>query len=244
MKAVILAAGQAVRLRPVTHDTPKCLLQVGDNTIIDLQIKVLKDSGINDVTIVTGFKADILEKHLSRHHSDINLTFIRNDKFESTKPGYALWLIKEKLSGPIVYLNADLLCEPSIIKEIINSKKSSTAIQKIEWNEEAVNVIMDNDSRLLAIGKKISKEESHGEFIGATKFSGSFSEVMRSILSNFDEEKWKNAFAVDVINEVIKNGKEPMYGLDVTDKIAVEIDTIADYENAKTFWQKYQKDVS
>ena len=52
MKAIILAAGQAKRLRPITHDTPKCLLRIGNKCLLENQIDILIKNGVNEIFIV------------------------------------------------------------------------------------------------------------------------------------------------------------------------------------------------
>ena len=62
MKAVILAAGVASRLRPLTNDTPKCLLKVGDKSILERTIDNLIKNKISDVIVVTGFLKTMIEE--------------------------------------------------------------------------------------------------------------------------------------------------------------------------------------
>ena len=52
MKAIILAAGLGTRLRPMTENTPKALVQVNQKPLIEYQIEFLKEKGINDIFIV------------------------------------------------------------------------------------------------------------------------------------------------------------------------------------------------
>ena len=54
MKAVILAAGVSRRLYPLTHDTPKCLMDVGGKPIINRQLEAIQSAGITDLIIVVG----------------------------------------------------------------------------------------------------------------------------------------------------------------------------------------------
>ena len=51
MKAMLLAAGRGKRMRPLTDDTPKPLLKVGDDTLIEKHIRALRDSGVSDIII-------------------------------------------------------------------------------------------------------------------------------------------------------------------------------------------------
>ena len=74
MKAVILAAGVSRRLYPVTYDMPKCLIKVGEKSIIDHQLDSLKQSEINNVTIVSESNGSLL---LSS--TDTNTTYTAGD---------------------------------------------------------------------------------------------------------------------------------------------------------------------
>ena len=76
MKAVILAAGVASRLRPLTENTPKCLLQVGDKLILERTIDNLIKNDISEVIVVTGFLKERIEDFLIKNYPSINFTFI------------------------------------------------------------------------------------------------------------------------------------------------------------------------
>ena len=58
MRAIILAAGKGSRLNGITEETPKCLVKVGGVTLIERQIAVLQDAGIDDITVVVGCQED------------------------------------------------------------------------------------------------------------------------------------------------------------------------------------------
>ena len=64
MKAVILSAGQGKRLLPLTADSPKCILPIMGQTLIEWQIDELAKCGIDQVTVVLGYRADKVERIL------------------------------------------------------------------------------------------------------------------------------------------------------------------------------------
>lgn len=67
MKAIILAAGLGTRLRPMTENTPKALVQVNQKPLIEYQIEFLKEKGINDIIIIVGYlkeQFDYLKKNM------------------------------------------------------------------------------------------------------------------------------------------------------------------------------------
>lgn len=235
MKAIILAAGQSLRLRPLTNNTPKCLLKVGNKIIIDHQIETLYNNKIRDIIVVVGFYADKLINHLKKSHPKVNFIFIKNDKYANTNPTYSLWLAKNYLKDDILYLNADVLFDPKIIKKIINHKKSSiTAIQKSVWEEEEVNVITNNKLKVLEIGKQINKDKSCGEFIGVTKLSKAFNKKLIKALDFYVTRGENKKFAADAINLAINKWGGQLFIEDISKFPSIEIDTIEDYKKAQS----------
>lgn len=61
MRALILAAGMASRLRPLTLNTPKCLLKVGERTLLQRSMDALISNGISEFCIVTGYLHEMIE---------------------------------------------------------------------------------------------------------------------------------------------------------------------------------------
>src|SRR5580698_3260661 len=99
MKAVILAAGIASRLRPLTDNTPKCLLKVGDKIILELTIDNIIANNIDDVIIVTGYLEEQIKNFVSVKYPHLNVAYIYNDIYSSTNNIYSLWLAKDSLLG-------------------------------------------------------------------------------------------------------------------------------------------------
>lgn len=233
MKVIILAAGAAKRLRPLTNNLPKCLLEVGGKAIIDYQMENLRRAGLTDVVVVIGFCGEKIQKHLTDHHPDFQFTFIENENYEKTYPAYGLWLAREYLNGEVMYLNADVICDPEIIQRVVDdSHESVTAAQKTGWDEEEVNLIVDDNMKILEMGKHISRELSYGEFIGVTKIGPAFNAQLKIVLQDFVDCDEFQKFAADALNLAIQRG-EHMYAHDVTDKAAIEIDTAEDLKNAE-----------
>lgn len=235
MKAIILAAGEAKRLRPITENIPKCMLKIGPQSIIDYQIDNLLKSNINNIVVVTGFLAEKLESHLLKKHKDVNFTFIRSEEYYKTYPAHGLWLAKKYMDDDIIYLNADVICHPYIISEIVSSNFNSvTALHKNNWDEEQVNIITEaNSGNVLEMGKHISRELSSGEFIGVTKMSKAFNQELIKVLDNFIAKNELKKFAADAINITIQRG-QLMHGVNLTHLAAIEVDTLDDLIEAQT----------
>jgi|SRR3989344_1957159 len=238
MKVIILAAGESKRLRPLTENKHKSLLRVGGRTILDRQLDALRPYKPEKIVIVIGFEGDKIREHVAKEHADLPMVFIENKDFQSTGAAHSLWLAQDYLVGTCLYLNGDVVCDPRIIKEIIEHKKDTvTAIHKNPWNEEQVNIIHDEDGKILEIGKHIGPEKSHGEFLGITKIGKNFIGKLRNALSHITQNKNKKSFAVDAFNHAIKEGGKK-YIVDVTHLPAIEIDTPEDLKIAEQLFDK------
>lgn len=93
MNAIILAAGMGTRLRPLTNDTPKALVKVNGQPIIERQIEYLKEIGINDIIIMTGY----LHEKFSYLSDKYGVKLIFNDKYDTYNNGYTMYLVREYL---------------------------------------------------------------------------------------------------------------------------------------------------
>ena len=79
MQAVILAAGQGTRLRPMTADFPKCLIPINGKPIIQYQLECIEKSGIGECLIVAGFKGEKVERHFGSQFGNTKLIYIKNE---------------------------------------------------------------------------------------------------------------------------------------------------------------------
>jgi NDP-sugar pyrophosphorylase family protein len=107
-QAVVLAGGLGSRLRPFTLIIPKPLLPVGDRSVLEIQIGHLVESGINEIFLATGYKSPLFESYFG---DGSRLGVRLHYSFEETPLGTAgpLALLKDKLQGPFVVLNGDIL---------------------------------------------------------------------------------------------------------------------------------------
>jgi len=91
MKAIILAAGASKRMMFLTANLPKCLLKIGDKSIIEHQIASLHHYGLDEIVVVTGFCEDKIKETCGD-----SVRYISNPIFGKTNSIYSLWLAKKK----------------------------------------------------------------------------------------------------------------------------------------------------
>ena len=110
LKALILAAGVASRLRPLTNSIPKCMLEVGGISIIERTINNLIACGIDEFIIVTGYYADKLKAFLTDKYPDLDILYPHNPIYDSTNNIYSLWLARDEVANSqILLLDSDII---------------------------------------------------------------------------------------------------------------------------------------
>lgn len=233
MKSVILAAGSARRLSPLTDNKHKSLLEIGNKPILEYQLDALDHYGVIDVLIVVGFLKEQIIKRYGNHYKNLKIQYMDNPNYATTNTVYSLWLAREYFkSEDFLYFNADVLFQRSLVGRLLKSEKESAlGVEIKKCGEEEVKVIPDEDQRVNHIGKKIDPNKSIGEFVGIGKFGASLTEdFITSLKSVIDDGNQMSFFekAVDLILD-----KHKIYYEDITEIPVIEIDFPEDLEKAK-----------
>lgn len=240
MKAVILAAGVASRLRPLTNNTPKCLLKVGSKSILELAIENLIANKIFDIVIVTGYLENQIRDFLNVRFPELNISFYYNELYNSTNNIYSLWLARNAFhADDMLLLDSDIVFDNRIITKLFNSGyKSCLALKRHDVLDEEIKVRTDNNGRVLEISKEVNPSEAAGESVGIELFS---KELLRELFSVIDHkvniEKNVNQFYEAAFQELINNNHD-IYTVDITEYFCTEIDTIEDLKIAGELYNK------
>ena len=177
MRAIVLSAGQGKRLLPLTADLPKCLLPIGNGqTVLDFQLRALARCGIERVSVVSGFGIDRVERFLAtRPVEGLEVELVFNPFFSVSDNLASCWVASGAMSEDFVLLNGDTLFEPAVLRRLLGSGPTPITVtidHKTSYDEDDMKVALDDDGRLLAIGKTLKPEFVHGESIGMLAFRG------------------------------------------------------------------------
>lgn len=143
MNAIILAAGMGTRLRPLTNDRPKCLVAVNGVPMVERQILFLKEKGIDDITLISGYKAESLEYLKDRYGVDI----VFNDRYDTCNNINSLYIVKERFQDTYV-LEGDVYMDKNVLLSEV-SQSTYFARKKKYDNEWGLEV--DENNRLMKI---------------------------------------------------------------------------------------------
>jgi choline kinase len=172
-RAIILSAGQGSRLLPLTQDQPKCLIPFSGRTLIEWQIASLVANGIDDIAVVTGFRTEKVEAALAAIPGVKSRTLF-NPFFKVADNLGSCWIARGEMDRDFIILNGDTLVSPGIVAKLIaQSSEGITVTVDIKDAYDADDMKVHREGgRLMAIGKRLTAEESNAESIGMLAFRG------------------------------------------------------------------------
>ena len=236
MKAIILAAGMASRLRPLTLTTPKSLLKVGERSLLQRSMDALIANGVKEFCIVTGYLHEMIEDFVQKQYADgIKVTFIYNKVYETTNNIYSLWLARPFAEGEeVLLLDSDLLYDPQIVTRVLATDAPNVlTLIKHELGEEEMKVVTDAQGSIKEISKTCNPADAAGESLGIEKMGKEYTKALyRELEPMMNEEHLENVFYERAFERLIPQGHTYQV-LDVTELFSCELDTIEDFENAK-----------
>ena len=211
MKALILAAGLGTRLAPITDNIPKSLVSVDGKPILFKQIENLYENRIDDITIISGYKAEVLEK--AAHENWPEIKIVESVDYASTNNMYSAYLglkamfSNAKIIEPFLMMNADVFYDASVIQALLqNSDPNLIVVDLGRYIEESMKVIEEN-GRITSISKQITPEKALGCSIDVYKFGTDGGQAFFNHCVNYIEHRkelklWSEVALNDALSDV------------------------------------------
>ena len=234
MFGVILAAGMAKRLRPLTDERPKCLLKVGERTLLQRTVDAMLAAGISELVVVTGYRANMIRDFLTETYPSLNIHFIDNPDYAHNNNIFSLWLTRPYVDGnDFLLMDSDILCDPAILPEVISAEGSALALNRHELGEEEMKIVADAHGRIIEISKTCSPSEAAGESVGIEKMTADYSTALfRELEKMIVDEGLIDIFYERAFERLIPQG-HTFRIVDATSFFSIELDTPEDFENAQ-----------
>lgn len=175
MRAIILAAGQGTRLLPFTRDHPKCLVPVGGKAILDHQLAALGANGIDDVTIVGGYRIGRLEQHLSQLPARTRPGLLCNPFWSVASSIGSVWTARSQLEGDFCLLNGDTIFSAALVGGALDAAGDGIGLlveATADFQLDDMLVAIDG-KRVRAVGKALAEGEASHRSLGFIVARGS-----------------------------------------------------------------------
>jgi UDP-N-acetylglucosamine diphosphorylase / glucose-1-phosphate thymidylyltransferase / UDP-N-acetylgalactosamine diphosphorylase / glucosamine-1-phosphate N-acetyltransferase / galactosamine-1-phosphate N-acetyltransferase len=163
VKAVILAAGEGVRLQPITSTRPKHLIKVGGKPIIEHCLDALKTAGVSEVTIVTHYMGNAIRFHLGEGEKlGLKIKYVEQEAVLGT--GNAVSTVETQVDGDFILIYGDLLFDTNALRDLTNlyeAEKPTAAMAVVPvQNPESYGIVeVDNQKNI----KRIIEKPAAGE---------------------------------------------------------------------------------
>ncbi|MEG1301268.1 MAG: NTP transferase domain-containing protein [Erysipelotrichaceae bacterium] len=195
--AIIMAAGLSSRFVPISYEKPKALVKVKGEILIERQIKQLKEAGITDITIVTGYKQEAFA--YLKDKFDVKL--VENKEYQTRNNHASLYVVKDQLKNSYICSADNYFKENPFTKENEESYYASVFV-KGKTNEWCMQINEDDYIEKVEIGGRDA-----WVMLGHVFFSNKFSEnLIRLIEKEYDEPEtkdklWEQIY-IDHINQL------------------------------------------
>ncbi len=253
-QCVILAAGASTRLRPLTDTIPKCLLKVGGKMVLERTIKNVLASGITEIAIVIGYRAETIREFVTQRYSQTRIRFIFNPNYAHTNNAYSLLLARRfledadgRVNKNFLLLDSDIFFSEKLLPVFLdqsyqdsmecrsgNSRHCHVAVRVSgEHNDEEIRVKVNENGAIDLIGKNTPLAETYGESIGIELFSQNASGRLFAVLEQrVRSGEGRSEFYEMTFQKMIEEGVV-FKAVDVSTFPAIEIDTLEDLRSAE-----------
>jgi NDP-sugar pyrophosphorylase family protein len=165
MKAMVLAAGLGTRLRPLTNDRPKALVEVCGRTLLEITLTRLRDFGIHDVIINVHHYADmVIDRVKAAGNFGMHIEFSREDVLLDTGGGLkeAAWFLGGNSSGKeeelFILHNVDVISNIDL-ERMVEAHKKNKALATLAVQERKTSRYLLFNDQLQLCGRRLVKEE-------------------------------------------------------------------------------------
>lgn len=215
MKAIILAAGRGSRMKSLTDERPKCLVELRGKPLLEWQLESLRAAGISDIAVVTGYKRELLAgRGLSEFH---------NPRWAETNMVSSLACAESWLQGePCIVSYSDIFYSPVAVQSLINCEAALAVTYDPNWlqlwTERFGDPLLDAETfrlsathTLAEIGNKPqSVDDVQGQYMGLLRFTPEgWAEVVR-LRAELSPQQRDSMHMTNTLQRVIDAGRVPI----------------------------------
>jgi choline kinase len=223
LPAVYLAAGEGKRLRPLTGDRPKAMVDVGGVPLAERALRSLREAGVREVVAITGYRAAALDSL-----GDLLAEQRPNPRFASAENIYSLWCARDVVARGCYIVNSDVLFEDAVARRMVETEGSAVLCASDHGvDAESMKAVAD-DGRLTGLSKRAPA--SHPEYIGLARIDPANGPALAEILDGFVARERLDVYYESAIEEL--GVRVPVRLVSVDGLAWIEIDDHADLARA------------
>ena len=182
MQAIILAAVMGKRLKELTSNATKCMVEVNGEMMIHKTLMHLEKLNLNKIVLVVGYEGQQLMDYVNSLGLKTPVEYVVNDVYDKTNNIYSLYLAKEYLlQDDTLLLESDLVYEEAVIRKLVDTPYPSLVlVDKFESWMDGTCITVDEDDNITSFVSKrefdFTKTDEYYKTVNLYKFSKNFSE--------------------------------------------------------------------
>jgi choline kinase len=231
--AVILVAGVGSRLRPITDDRPKALVDLGGETILGRAVRLLAEYGVRKVVLATGYREDAVKAAMQG--APLTVEYCKNPDFDRTQNSVSLALCRAGVGSEAFFkLDGDVVFQRQVLERLdASASELAVAVDAGRTlDAEAMKVSVEG-SRISGFGKGIALAASAGESIGIERISSTFSNTLFDAIASAITAGHTGLYYEDIYSQLIARGQLEAEAVPVRDLPWTEVDDFSDLERAR-----------
>ena len=234
MRGVILAAGMAKRLRPLTDDRPKCLLSLGGKTLLERTVDAMCAAGVDSLLVVIGYRGEMIRDFISQHYPHLPVDYLDNTDYAHNNNIFSLWMAVDYLrEETFLLMDSDIFCDPMAVRCVAQMPGNALALNRHELGEEEMKVVVNADNQITQISKTCSIADAVGESVGIEKISAAYCKALYEELRKMIVvEGLIDVFYELAFERLIPKG-HTFEVVDTTAYFSYELDTVEDFHLAQ-----------
>lgn len=184
LKAVILAAGEGRRCRPLTQTRSKVMLPVGNRPFMEHVIRALAENGVKDLVVVVGYQKERIMNHFEDGvRYSVQIEYIEQEEMLGT--AHALSKARSHIDGSFLVLNGDNLLDTRAVKDLISAKGENIILAALREHSGDYGVLTVDQKRVTKIVEKPGRPCAGILNTGAYKFTPEiFEELSKTPISD------------------------------------------------------------
>ncbi|WP_265110671.1 sugar phosphate nucleotidyltransferase [Halosolutus halophilus] len=199
--AIVLAAGEGQRLRPLTTNRPKPMLSAGPKPILEHVFDELIDAGVTDITVVVGYQRNRVQSHFGPTYRNVPLTYVTQDK--QLGSGHALLAAEPAADAPTLVVYGDQLIDERLIRDVTVSHESALATLGLVQRSDVAEYggVLVDDGRVTDIVENPHDDRDYRLNAGVYTFEPEIFDVVRNTSPRAGEHS-----LVDALSAALEDG--------------------------------------
>lgn len=218
MRAIILAAGRGSRMKDLTDERPKCLVELNGKPLLEMQLSALRKAGIHDIAVVTGYKRELLANR--------GLTEFFNPRWAETNMVSSLSCAKAWLSTtPCIVSYSDIFYSSLTVLSLMDCTANLAITYDVNWLHlwtkrfgdpllDAETFRLGRNGALLEIGNRPrSIGEIEGQYMGLLRFTPDGWAAIQQVRASLNELERDRLNMTGALQHVIENRLLPVIAI-------------------------------